>query len=528
MSHESPRAADPPAKAPSFAVRWFEAHSVAGVTLLVPFFVMALTGTISLFHEELRAWHTPALRLAEPPPVHAVDALLTGPLADTPRDAARIHVRLPTRWAPLITVRSTDRDREDLSMAAVDPADGSTLPGSAVSSELAHHLFHWHFLHPLPQGLLLAGFLSVLWLALTVSGLVMHRRKLLSQFRGWGKRRARALHAWIHAAAGTATVPFSLIFGMTGAFLGLSSLLLPVIVLLVFAGDIETAQPALGFDQPPPLEVVGERVDRIPPLDPFVADALAQRPGLELTRLDLQEPFDRAARLTVGLASGDGENARVAYDIHESEEPVFVSAPEEPLATQVFSFGFMLHFATFGGYAVKVLYALAGILFCWLTYAGAQMYISRKRKHAPRTAKVVERLFDGLGLGLLPAIGIFAWANRWLPEHLAHRGEVEIHVFHIAWALIGVLVLTFGTSRRRRAALVYGSVALLATVPLIDGWRYGVWPWSSASWVVPSVGITSLLLLATGLVCLVSAIARGQLSLPSSSKEKLPELSEGR
>ena len=58
-----------PPKGPSLQSRWFEAHSISGSLVLIPLFIILVKGTISFFQKELRAWHTPALQLAEPPPI---------------------------------------------------------------------------------------------------------------------------------------------------------------------------------------------------------------------------------------------------------------------------------------------------------------------------------------------------------------------------------------------------------------------------------------------------------------------------
>ena len=93
-----------PPKGPSLQSRWFEAHSISGSLVLIPLFIILVTGTISFFQKELRAWHTPALQLAEPPPIKSVDQLLDGKLSNLPKNTQNVFIKFPDRWEPILSV----------------------------------------------------------------------------------------------------------------------------------------------------------------------------------------------------------------------------------------------------------------------------------------------------------------------------------------------------------------------------------------------------------------------------------------
>ena len=115
--------------------------------------------------------------------------------------------------------------------------------------------------------------------------------------------------------------------------------------------------------------------------------------------------------------------------------------------------------------------------------------------YATLVKNILERLFDGFAIGLLPAIGIFTLANRLMPLSTQERGAIEILVFHSAWIAIGLLILSTGTSNTHRRVMTVGSVAMLGIVPILDGVLLNIWSWQTSSWIVPSVAITNILLL---------------------------------
>ncbi|MEM9017317.1 MAG: PepSY-associated TM helix domain-containing protein [Verrucomicrobiota bacterium] len=484
---------------PRLHSRWYEAHSVAGVFALIPLFVILVTGTISFFRAELRAWHTPALRVEVAEPLAKVDAILSEHLDEVPAEADHLRIDFPTEWSPLVSMQWQNEGEEKRIKRAYHPVEGTEVDSNAISSEWAMHIYRWHYLRPIPGGLQISGFIALAWFALTVSGFYIHRKELLSQFKGWGKRKGKALQSWLHGITATLTLPFHLIFGVTGAIFGLNLVALPLVLFLGYKGDQEELmQYFSGVESP--AEFTETRVESLPPLDPFIERTLEEAPGVEIVNLFLEKPYDEGARLHVHFDEGGGAIGEAKFDIHESTEPVFfATASAAPIGSRIMGVAFMLHFANFGGLFMKILYTIGGVLLCLLTYAGARLWILSKAKQLPRGSVFFERFFDGFAVGLFPAIAIFAWANRLLPASIPDRAGTEILVFHVAWAAIALLLVVFGTSRQRRRTMMIATVVLLALVPVLDGILYQAWPWDATSWYVPSVGVTNLFLILSAL-----------------------------
>ncbi|MEM1417272.1 MAG: PepSY-associated TM helix domain-containing protein, partial [Myxococcota bacterium] len=368
--------------------------------------------------------------------------------------------------------------------------------------------------------------ISLFWLALTFSGVYLHRKKLLAQFRpgAWGKRKGRAAQSWLHTVAATLALPFHVLYGVTGAFFGLTLIVVPVALVVVFGGDKDAMDAVVEARNPPKQELAEERVRALPDLDPFLADARERYPGTRPSFVSLVEPYDEAARLAVFFLDAEEERGNLVYDLHRSMEPVHDVRPgEQDALFAVLRPVLNLHFAHYGGLPVRLLYFVLGLMLCVLTYAGARMWVMRQRKTAPRAATVCERLFDGFGVGLLPAIGIYAWANRLLPAGLESRLEIESGIFHATWALLAAFVLWRGTGVARRRAMIIAAAGLIAAVPVLDGLVHSMWPWSPAAWHVPSVALIDIVLFAGGLACLAAMRRRkSEAAVAVASAEATP------
>ena len=67
------------AQGPRLATRRYEAHSLAGILILVLMFITILTGKSSFFRAELEAWHIPVFRVEKPERFGPIKGLLLQP-----------------------------------------------------------------------------------------------------------------------------------------------------------------------------------------------------------------------------------------------------------------------------------------------------------------------------------------------------------------------------------------------------------------------------------------------------------------
>ncbi|MEM9025389.1 MAG: PepSY-associated TM helix domain-containing protein [Verrucomicrobiota bacterium] len=505
MKKENPPSKE--TKIPSVNNRWYTMHSVTGALVLIPLFIICVAGTITFFHKELYAWQSPELRRPVPEAIKAVD-VYSGPiLQDIPNETMWARVDLPNENYPLIRVQHRIQGQET-TRHAIDSATGEEVDSRLISSIFSNKIYGWHYLRPIPGGIYISGFVGLIWFALSITGFWLHRKKLFNQFKGWGSRTGRAFQSWLHTIAATLTLPLHVIYGVTGAVFGLNILALPLVLFIAFGGDQgKMMEDVFGL----PSEMVqAEEYASVPDLDPFMAKTYELVPGAKIKDMYIEYPRDLNARMHVHFEDANGGEGEALYSLHKSTEPEMLVMPEDmPAAMQVIMAVFSLHFANFGGMIVRSIYFVGGVFLCVLTYAGTRMWLVKAARKIPKTALITERLFDGFGLGMLPAIAVYALATRLLPV-MEDRGQLEVIIFHHSWLAIGFCILAIGTSPIRRQLLASSSVLLLGFIPIIDGLLYNSWPWQATSWHVPSVGYINIFITAS-----VGALIAYRLAKPS-------------
>src|SRR5690606_28908477 len=143
-----------------------------------------------------------------------------------------------------------------------------------------------------------------------------------------------------------------------------------------------------------------------------------------------------------------------------------------------------LHFAQFGGYPMRWLYFICGLVSCVMIASGLVLYTVKQRKQAKGSRtflNIAERINIASVAGLSVACVALLWANRLIPAELIGRGQWETRVFFGVWALSllhAALRPVFVAWREQ----FYAAAALCLALPLLsllntfpmDGMRVGV------------------------------------------------------
>ena len=165
-------------------------------------------------------------------------------------------------------------------------------------------------------------------------------------------------------------------------------------------------------------------------------------------------------------------NAVTRFD-HFAISGKLIQAPEPSRTSQLTQRVLAgLHFAQFGGYPMRWLYFICGLISCAMIGTGLVLYAVKQRKQAKANSqflRVVESLNVAVVAGLLLACIALLWANRLLPAELAARQNWELRLFFGVWALSwlhGWLRKPLSAWREQLMA-----AALLATsLPVLDLW----------------------------------------------------------
>ncbi|PCG12909.1 PepSY-associated TM helix domain-containing protein [Sphingomonas adhaesiva] len=383
-------------------------HGILGLAFAAIIYLVCLTGTLAVFAHDIARW--------EQPDAPSITAFAPGALDRAVRSAqvngpahATLYVALPSM------------EEAEASITAYTPAlhrewaadRNGTL--TERRTPIADFLIDLHVALHLPRawGGFIVGLTGVALLSSLISGILAHPRIFKDAFhlRRGGARRLQ--EADMHNRLGIWALPFHVAIALTGALLGLSTLIVGVLAMLLYRGDTAKVY-GLFTEAPPAINAVAAP---LPPLEPLLAEA-RRRSGRAMPHQLIIERAGRAdARITV---SSERERLLVPQDTAIFDVQGRVVKDQHPadlvLGTKMLGGIGQLHFGWFGGLPVRLLYGLLGLALCIVTSSGVTIWLARRRDRG-RAVPLWERLWAGitwgqpLALALVGIFGLFAPAQ---------------------------------------------------------------------------------------------------------------------
>jgi hypothetical protein len=347
-------------------------HSWSGLLFGWLLFAIFLTGTLTVFDNEISYWMQPEL-------LEVSSAARDGdetwpPVTEFSAQADHWGVDFHTDRSPLFLVKL--QKNRTFSGQATDPATGKMVTFRDTEGGDFFYHFHHGLLLGVP-GAWIVGTAGMVMLITLVSGLGIHRWSLKDVFAF--RPRSFPQRAWFdaHSLTGILALPFHLMITFTGLMI-FWSIYMPKEVQFLYGGDF-----------------------------------------------------------TLSLLSD-------------------------------------LHFAQFGGTALRWFYFLMGLAASAVIATGLVLWTNKRRKyHAEHSGVTSYRLVEVLNVatvaGLLVAIAAFFWANRVLPLTLIDRSQWEMRCFFVIWCCCLVHSLLRGGSIFAWKDQLYAAALLLGLLPLLNG-----------------------------------------------------------
>jgi len=392
---------------PGLVSSMLSGHLTLGLAASVLLYILCVTGTAMVFHEEFARWEQPAApemdRAAPAAAARAAQSVLSE-LEATPH---HFYVGLPTPTNPRLWVATSEH-------TWFADAEGRIV--TEADHEWAHFLekIHYYLTLPTLPGLTLVGILGVLMAGLCLSGLLAHPRLFRDAFRLRLKSSQRLVQADLHNRLSVWAFPFHLVIALTGAALGLSLLMAAVFAPVVNQGETATffdpifGAESEGADTPAPLadiETALVNFERAHPNtrawvisfhDPATAGQGAEILAYHPRRLIFGDyvDFNAVGKLGDWAGLSDGE-----------------------IGQQVVAALYPLHFGSFGGLPVKVLYGLLGLAACIVVASGVNIWLV-KRRRAGRAVPAMERAWTATVWGCPLALAAVAITDLALTQRL--------------------------------------------------------------------------------------------------------------
>jgi len=350
-------------------------HSGLGLAFAALLYLVCLTGAIAVFANEFYRWENPDAERMESISADAVQTAYREAMARTAGAVEHVLILMPSDDRPWPTLRV---DAEDGTRTTWIANSAGRLTGEMRES-WTHFLTRLHINLHLPQswGIFIVGLSGVALLSSLISGVLAHPRIFRDAFhlRLGGSRRLQ--EADLHNRLGVWALPFHLTVSLTGALLGLSTVIIGAIGLAVFQGD--TAKVYAIFTPPQ----AAEDTRPAPPFDlrPLFASVAQRAPGERITYLIVEHPTEQGAAAMFEVESSASRIANSDVYAFDRAGTLYYQqqAAQTNVGQQILGSLGPLHFGWFGGGIVKIAYALLGLGLTYLAAGGVNIWLARRR-----------------------------------------------------------------------------------------------------------------------------------------------------
>ena len=494
----------------------FHTHTVSGIVISFALYVIFFAGAFTLFKDEFYQWEDVKARQAITKPID-YDAMIENirkkqPAFNLDDD---MYIYLPTAHKPRVNffghITTKGKTAEDHFHGQYYPQSNELTLGEEQTT-IGETLYRLHFFDQVPFyiGRYISGFVALFFLFAVLTGVLIHWRNIVSKFYGFSlKGSLKQIWTSSHTVFGLLGLPFQLMYAITGAYYILSILILLPVVFVFFGGDqqkvINMLRPSSGIvlDEKSPLTnkniTISKTLDNI----------RAQYPGFEIQTVNIRHYSREDAVLAVygkdpSYFSGDGEMAVRLKDGKTEVEMM----PGKKSYVQSVLYGIAgVHFATFGGILLKIVYFFLAIVTCFVIISGVLLWKeARNKKNYTARQKLfhhrVTMSYLAICFGLFPATAILFIAGRVIPGTLVNHVSFVNNTFFLSWLALTIVGLFWKTEANLTRNYLYAGGILSLGVPLANGFTTGDWFWKTLANQQYYIAGTDLSWLVIGALCL--------------------------
>ncbi|MEL6934323.1 MAG: PepSY-associated TM helix domain-containing protein [Pseudomonadota bacterium] len=473
-------------------VRIYDLHSWTGIALGLMVFVVCFTGSLALFHDEFHVWEDPTHRIEatdNPVPIHDLfsEWIDENKGYKTPQFAS-ISPAHDGRgyYEGFVSLKDSEGEFEQL-VQKWDAKTGARLPAREDGANRFLYDLHRDLAWPeilggRQIGRALVGVVGIAFMLIILSGVIAHTKIVKELFSLRYLRSVRLKWQDTHKVLGLWGLPFSSMIAFTGAWLGVITLLLPLLAAVTVAGDVDKLANALGLEQ---QEAAGVAVEMLP----FDVPLNTRHPetGALPQRVFATNWGDNNATYTMNYPVDDrlvfSDQLRISA-VDGSDIPITDRiAADEPLPRMLGAIS-PLHYGTFGGVALKLVYFAMGMMLAIMAALGNMMWIERRLHggEGHKSEKFYRRLSaftTGVCAGLpVASFGVLLLdALYWGSEPA--RFNIAVMSFFAIWlATLGFAFVRKNDYRATREMLGLSGVVLLA-MPIVNGLTTGDYFWTA-------------------------------------------------
>ncbi|MGK6350186.1 PepSY-associated TM helix domain-containing protein [Parapedobacter sp. DT-150] len=480
---------------------YFHLHTISGIIISAVLYVIFFAGSFSFFKDEITAWQRDAsyVNAAKEKEVYTqlmdslereYDLLGRNVIIYRYPNSADAYVNVEPSQDTVLNKRAS---QAGYFYYNVDSRKQKTYE---ENYDMGEFLYRLHFLAQLnevpipigyPFGYVVAGLVAFLFVFALITGLLLHWDKLVAgfyQFRPWAKTKA----AWtdLHTVLGVIGFPYQFVFAFTGAVLIVNTLFVEPFRSFIYDGDGDKVYQDLGFEIAVESTYSGKPLPIFPSVQQYVDRVQAKWPAAFIKRIAIKNFGDEQMRVAIAVdadyrrsLAGTGH---VIYDVAsgtvvEEESPYGQPAYADYLQAAIYR----LHFGDYGGFLLKIVYFVLGVMGCLVITSGIMIWLVARDKnnvaaHKRKFNRWLANSYMAICLTMFPVTALTFIAVKMAP---AADMAFIYRVYFFSWLVFAVYyTVRKSINRTTRETLLLGSVLSLM-VPLANGILAQNWLWTT-------------------------------------------------
>lgn len=472
---------------------FFHVHTISGIIISAALFIIFFCGAFALIKDEITAWEKGEnvnMEIASDVDYdRAMQSLKDEGLNLTGRDIRMIPPDVKQKMFVGVSASKSENASEEDKLSTYYNLHTRTYELSTYYAfySIGELIYRLHFFHQIPTyGILTAGFVAFFFLLAIVSGLIVHWKKIVSNFYIFRpKTKLKTIWTDAHTALGVIGLPFQFMFALTSSFLCLSSLIL-LPINFAYDGNQQQALEDLRPMQKT-YEWEEQATGEIPSLNALYEKTQEKWPEFEAAQVYVKNYGGTNMKFQIdGLLKPDEAflgHGRIVYDVMSNTITEEKNPEDSGYAETVELAIRRLHFGDFGGLSLKVIYFALAIITCFVILSGVLIWLeARDKKHIPEKKRKFNRalgyFYVAICMSLYPITAISMLVAKYIPRTMdTDRQSILYAVFFIGW-LIFTLFFTFRKNNyiTTKYSLILGSFFGIL-VPIINGLVSGNWIW---------------------------------------------------
>ncbi len=529
---------------------YFHTHTISGIIICALLYVIFFAGSFSFFKDDIAAWQKNKSYVANRSTVkhdfnHILDSLaqhrklkgrdLTFTMA---RHGMSAYVAITPSQDSIITkeakalakkkpAKKPERKRRGRGRGGDDDSgffnyDFAQKKEADYSSgyDMGEFLYRLHFLAQLnvvpirlgaPFGYLLAGIVSFIFIFALITGLMLHWKKIISNFftfRPWSKWKTVWTDA--HTALGVIGFPFQLLFAITGMVLIVNSFLITPYAKFLYQGDSEKLYQKLEYSDTSKFEYTYRPLPLNTSFDlnTYLAKVEKKWGGSKISLISIKNYQDSNMHLVVQSKSnpdrGFAGSGKIIYRVHDQKVLYEVSPTEHSsYIDKVKALVYHLHFGDFGGRPLRVMFFVLGLMGCVVIISGILIWlVARDKNNVPKHKRVFNfwtaNIFLASSLSMLPVTAFTLIVLLFIEK------PTQTDIFHwyfYSWLILGIYFIARRDLTLTNRQTVFLSAITCFLVPVFDGFMRDNWIWMTFQKQAFDILFVDLLFLFISIIC---------------------------